>query len=128
MAKGKVSKNAKVTVANSAHQIKRTDPREEYLSTKQELVVADLSDKFKINFFYGVDSNEGAVLCEDQLGYYITSKSYVDAPILDGYRQYKRSELKIEKMEATEGTEADENKKTEFTITFGNGNEIVISL
>ena len=121
MAGGKVSKNAKVTVANSAHQIKRTDPREEYMSTRQELVIADLSDRFKINFFFnGVDSTEGAVLCEDQNGYYITAKSYVNAPILDGFRQYKRDVLTITKFEN------DETK--EFNIYFNNKDSEAITI
>lgn len=80
-------KNATVTFA---------DPRMAYSSTKKEMVIAETN--LTVNDIFNNDDKSIAVIAEDQNGLYITSKSIVGAPILDGYRMYRRNEVKVERI------------------------------
>ena len=101
--------NAK-TAANKVVQnkVKYDDPRMAYLSTKSELVLKETD--LKLNQIYPPAMNDTAVICEDQNGLYVTGKSYVDANVLDPYRQpkYKRGLITVTKND------------TEYTIEYNN--------
>jgi hypothetical protein len=58
--------------------------------TKPEWVKAELD--LRMCDIFGEDKafKETAVVAEDEKGLYVTGKSYVGAPLLDPYRQYKR--------------------------------------
>ena len=79
-------------------QVKYSDPREAYLSTKSAMVLKELD--YQLKDFFADAMKDKAVLAEDQRGLYITGKSYVDALTLDPYRQYNRNTLKITRNEA----------------------------
>ena len=101
MAGKKVSKNqVKSTGGNKDCQVKYSDPRMAYSSTKQEMVIKE-SEHFKmVDIFGNVPCcNSPIVVCEDHLGYYITSKSLVNVAILDPYRNYKRDTYKLTKID-----------------------------
>ena len=89
-------------VAKSDGEIKYSDPRMAYMSSKKELIVKE-SDTIKMRDIFDAskitDSNSFAVICEDQKGFYVTSKSMIDAPVLDPYRNYKRNEYELVKDE-----------------------------
>lgn len=61
-----------------------------FYGTKPEWVKAELD--LRMCDIFGEDKafKETAVVAEDEKGLYITGKSYVGAPLLDPYRQYKR--------------------------------------
>ena len=93
---GKPSKNQlKSTGANKNVQVKYEDPRMSYMSTKKELVVKESNIELGMVFEETACGKSSVVVCEDHLGYYLTSKSYVDAPVLDPYRNYKRDQYQL---------------------------------
>lgn len=104
MAGAKVSKNqlkssGKTTVVEG--NVKYDDPRMAYMSTKKELVIKE-SESLKMKDIFGEDiicKNAPVVLCEDHIGFYVTSKVNVGVPTLDGYRMYRRNEYEIIKNE-----------------------------
>lgn len=61
-----------------------------FYGTKPEWVKAELD--LRMCDIFGEDKafKETAVVAEDEKGLYVTGKSYVGAPLLDPYRQYKR--------------------------------------
>jgi hypothetical protein len=61
-----------------------------FYGTKPEWVKAELD--LRMCDIFGEDKafKETAVVAEDERGLYVTGKSYVGAPLLDPYRQYKR--------------------------------------
>ena len=71
-------------------EVTYADPRMAYSSTKKEMVIKETE-------LTANNDNSTAVIAEDQNGLYITVKSNVGAPILDGYRMYRRDSVKIEK-------------------------------
>lgn len=81
----------------SQNQVKYSDPRESFMSTKSNMMIKELD--FKLKDIFKTDYNETAVLAEDQNGLYITGKSYIDALVLDPFRQYERNKIKITKSE-----------------------------
>ena len=91
---------AKVKQTNSVQnvQVKYSDPREAYLSTKSEMVLKELD--YQLKDFFENAMKDKAVLAEDQRGMYITGKSYINALTLDPYRQYNRNTLKITRTES----------------------------
>jgi hypothetical protein len=66
-------------------QIKYADPREAYLSTKKEMVVVE-NTNLKMSSFFTNALNDSVVIAEDQKGFYVTGKSYVNALTMDPYR------------------------------------------
>ena len=88
---------AKVKQTNNTQnaQVKYSDPREAYLSTKSDMVISELN--YQLKDFFEDALKDKAILAEDQKGYYITGKSYVDALTMDPYRQHERSKYKITK-------------------------------
>lgn len=97
-----ISKNQMKSSGKSGQndmQVKYSDPRMAYMSTKKELVVKE-SDNLKMKDIFGedvLDRNSPVVVCEDHLGYYITSKAMIDVPLLDVHRMYTRKEYDITK-------------------------------
>ena len=92
----KVSKNQTAGMSKDT-QVKYSDPRMAYMSTKSELVLKE-SEKLVMKDIFGEDilsKNNPIMLCEDQNGLYLTSKSNVDCPLLDGYRMYQRNKYEI---------------------------------
>lgn len=87
----------KQTNGNNQDKVTYEDPRDAYLSTKAEMVVAKSS--MAMSVFYENNENSKAVIAEDKNGFYLTCMSYVNAPVLDPYRQYNRlgknNEVKI---------------------------------
>lgn len=61
-----------------------------FYGTKSEWVKAELNLRMCDIFGENNAFKEVAVVAEDEKGLYITGKSFVDAPLLDPYRQYKR--------------------------------------
>jgi hypothetical protein len=104
MAKKKSNSSA---TANNNGQIKYDDPRDAYFSTKKEMVVA--TTEFNLNMFYKTAMNDVAVIAEDKHGYYITGKSFVNASVLDPYRQYHRNTITVNKTDAGFDIEFDNN-------------------
>jgi hypothetical protein len=103
MAGAKVSKNQLKSSgkSNNDGQVKYSDPRMAYMSTKKEMIIKE-SETLKMKDIFGEDiicKNAPVMLCEDHLGLYITSKANIDVPVLDGYRMYRRNEYKIIKNE-----------------------------
>lgn len=103
------SKNSNQVTQN---KVKYDDPRMGYLSTRSELVlkVTDL----RLSQIFPEAMNDTAVICEDQKGLYITGKSYVDANMLDPYRNYKRGSITINKSDTEYNIECGNNM---FSIT-----------
>ena len=99
-----VSKNQKKSGGKVAIQegvVKYSDPRMAYVNTKSELVIKE-SDKLVMKDIFGENilcKNSPVILCEDQNGYYITSKDLVDALVMDAYRNFKRNIYTIRKEE-----------------------------
>lgn len=90
------SKNqVKSTGGNKDVQVKYADARMAYMNTKKELVVKESNIEMGQVFVGVAGSKSLIVVCEDHLGYYLTSKSYVDAPLLDPYRNYRRNEYQL---------------------------------
>lgn len=83
---------------NQNTQVKYSDPREAYLSTKENMIIKELD--YKLKDIFKTEYNEKAVLAEDQNGFYVTGKSYVNALVLDPFRQYERNKIKITKTES----------------------------
>ena len=77
--------------------IKYADPRDAYLSTKSHMVVAKTD--LALNSIYHTFYHEKAVIAEDKNGFYVTGSSYVDALVLDPFRQYERSKVNVVKTE-----------------------------
>lgn len=103
MAGKKVSKNQMKSTggSNKDCQVKYSDPRMAYSSTKQEMVIKE-SEHFKMLDIFGSEipcCNSPIVICEDHIGYYITSKSLVNVEVLDPYRNYKRCGYTISKID-----------------------------
>ena len=91
---GKPSKNQlKSTAANAKDaQVKYDDPRMAYNSTKEDMVIKESTISMKTIFGDGIPTeNTNIVVCEDHLGFYLTSKALVNVPILDPYRTYHRN-------------------------------------
>ena len=104
-------------------QVKYSDPRMGYMSTRSELVVKESAD-VKMKDIFGEDilsKNSPAVVCEDQNGFYITSKDNVGVPLLDGYRMYRRDGYSITLVESEGG----EDKEKMFKVV-KDGKEIII--
>lgn len=101
---GKVSKNQMKSSGKSViveGVVKYSDPRMAYVNTKSELVIKE-SDKLVMKDIFGENilcKNEPVILCEDQNGYYLTGKDLIDALVLDVYRNYKRNQYEIRKVE-----------------------------
>jgi hypothetical protein len=104
MAGAKVSKNqlkSSGKAAVSEGNVKYDDPRMAYMSTKKEMIIKE-SETLKMKDIFGEDivcKNAPVVLCEDHLGFYLTSKVNIDVPMLDGYRMYRRNDYTIVKNE-----------------------------
>lgn len=81
---------------NNTNEIEYADSRDAYFSTKKEMVIK-ITD-LPMSTFYPKDTIGKAVIAEDKNGYYLTNTTYIDVPLLDPYRQYKRN-LKILKTE-----------------------------
>lgn len=86
---------AKMKTATQNSEVTYADPRMAYSSTKKEMVVKETD--LTANDIFNNDDNSIAVIAEDQNGFYVTVKYNVGAPILDGYRMYKRDSVKVEK-------------------------------
>ena len=118
MAGKKVSKNqVKSTGGVKDEQIKYSDPRMAYSSTKKEMVIKE-SEYLKMLDVFGGDipgATAQVVVCEDQNGFYLTSKNFVGAPILDPYRNYRREMYTIVKNE-DETFKVVTNNSVEYTI------------
>lgn len=89
---------------NQPNQVKYADPREAYFSTKKEMVVVE-NTGLKLSGIFSnamAMSSESAVIAEDQKGFYVTGKSYVDALTLDPYRSYDtvRKQVNVVKTES----------------------------
>ncbi len=86
---------AKMKTTAQKSEVTYADPRMAYSSTKKEMVIKET--ELTANDIFNNNDNSTAVIAEDQNGFYITVKSNVGAPILDGYRMYRRDSVKIEK-------------------------------
>lgn len=93
--------------AKNEGQVKYDDPRDAYLSTKKEMVIANT--EYKLNMFFNSAMNDIAVIAEDKNGYYITGKSFIGANVLDPYRQFHRNEITVVKTETGFDIETDYN-------------------
>lgn len=92
-----MAKTAKKEVVTG--QVKYSDPRMAYMSTKSEMVLKE-SQTIKIKDIFGEEvlgKNNPIVVCEDQNGLYLTSKENVGVNILDPYRMYRRNQYVITK-------------------------------
>jgi hypothetical protein len=78
----------KIKAAVNVDKVTYDDPRDAYLSTKSDMVVAKTG--YAMDFFYGNEEQSKMVIAEDKKGYYLTCTSFIDANALDPYRQYKR--------------------------------------
>lgn len=118
MAGKKVSKNqVKSTGGVKDEQVKYSDPRMAYSSTKKEMVIKE-SEYLKMLDIFGGDipsANATVVICEDHLGYYLTSKNMVGAPILDPYRNYRRDMYSITKKD-NDTFKVVTNNNVEYTV------------
>lgn len=97
---GKPSKNQLKSMGGVKDaQVKYSDPRMAFLSTKKEMVIKEST--IPMNCIFGVVpcASSPVVVCEDQLGYYLTNKNLIDVAILDPYRNYKRDQYTITKNE-----------------------------
>jgi hypothetical protein len=81
-------------------QIKYGDPREAYLSTKNEMLVVE-NTNLNMSVLFDNSISEKAVIAEDQKGFYVTGKSYVGALTMDPYRSCNnvRITVNVEKTE-----------------------------
>jgi hypothetical protein len=97
---GRPSKNQlKSTGGIKEGQVKYSDPRMAYCSTKKEMVVKESTITMNSVFGDVPCANSYIVVCEDHLGYYLTSKNLLDVSILDPYRNYKRNKYTLTKNE-----------------------------
>lgn len=78
-------------------EVKYADPRMAYSSTKKEMVIKET--ELTANDIFNNKDYSKAVIAEDQNGFYVTVKSVIGAPVLDGYRMYKRNLAKVDKMD-----------------------------
>lgn len=76
-------------------EVKYADPRMAYSSTKKEMVIKET--ELTANDIFNNKDYSKAVIAEDQNGFYVTVKSVIGAPVLDGYRMYKRNLAKVDK-------------------------------
>lgn len=60
-----------------------------YLGTKSDMVVKELDQKLK-EIITDYAFNDKAVIAKDDIGLYVTGKSYVDALVLDPFRMYRK--------------------------------------
>ena len=81
---------------NKDSQVKYSDERMAYCSTKEPMIVKE-SEKIKSVDVFGDTCccNSPVVLCEDQNGLYLTNKSVIGYNYLDPYRMYKRDLYEI---------------------------------
>lgn len=118
MAGRKVSKNQiKSTGGMKEGSVKYSDPRMAYSSTKPEMVIKE-SEYLKMVDIFGGDitgAYSPVMVCEDHLGFYLTSKNYVGAPILDPYRNYRRDVYTITRNE-DESFKVVTKNNVEYTI------------
>ena len=77
-------------------EVKYADPRMAYSSTKKEMVIKET--ELTANDIFNNKDYSKAVIAEDQNGFYVTVKSVIGAPVLDGYRMYKRNLAKVDKV------------------------------
>lgn len=77
--------------------IKYADPRDAYLSTKSPMVVAKTS--IALSSVYHTPYKDTAVIAEDKNGFYVTGTSYVDALVMDPFRQTERKKITVTKTE-----------------------------
>jgi hypothetical protein len=116
---GKPKKTGQVAKNANSNQIKYEDPTDAFLSTKSSMVVG--SDKsLEISLVYGgfnIDAlSDSIVVAKDKLGYYVTGQSFVDAPVLDPFRQYHREKISVNAVE--NGFEIiNNNNKLMFTVS-----------
>lgn len=83
-------------VKQTNQEVKYADPRMAYSSTKKEMVIKET--ELTANDIFNNEDYSKAVIAEDQNGFYVTVKSVIDSPILDGYRMYKRNLAKVDKV------------------------------
>ena len=76
-------------------EVKYADPRMAYSSTKKEMVIKET--ELTANDIFNNKDYSKAVIAEDQNGFYVTVKSVIGAPVLDGYRMYKTNLAKVDK-------------------------------
>lgn len=103
MAGKKVSKNQVKSTGNGNKdcQVKYSDPRMAYSSTKAEMVLKE-SEYLKMSDIFGSNipsANSPVVVCEDHVGIYLTSKDLINVSVLDPYRNYKREMYQITKVD-----------------------------
>ena len=77
-------------------EVKYADPRMAYSSTKKEMVIKET--ELTANDIFNNKDYSKVVIAEDQNGFYVTVKSIIGAPVLDGYRMYKRNLAKVDKV------------------------------
>ena len=95
-------------------EVKYADPRDAFLSTKSNMVVAETN--LPLNTFFEIGGKTMAVIAEDGKGLYLTGKNMIDSNLLDPFRQYHRGKVIITKNEPTK-----EGEKPSFDIEY-NGN------
>ena len=86
----------KSNVKQTNQEVKYADPRMAYSSTKKEMVIKET--ELTANDIFNNKDYSKAVIAEDQNGFYVTVKSVIGAPVLDGYRMYKRNLAKVDKV------------------------------
>lgn len=92
-----MAKTAKKEV--STGQVKYSDPRMAFTSTKTDMVLKEC-ETLKIRDVFGNDMLGGGnavMVCEDHIGLYLTSKENVGANYLDPYRNYRREQYELTK-------------------------------
>ena len=96
---GKPKKTGQVAKTAGNNTVKYEDPRDAFLSTKSDMVVKETEFTCDRFFVGNGATTETAVIAEDKNGFYITAKSFVNASVLDPYRQYRRDQVTVTKTE-----------------------------
>ena len=87
--------------ARKQQEVRKYDhPTDAHMATKKDMVVKELEQSI-VEFFPNLPNNGKAVIAQDKTGFYVTGTAFIDAPVLDPYRNYYRSKFTV--------TEADGN-------------------